>query len=780
MLGARAGMPWLITWFGVSLALGRGNVDASLIVSPGRVEHALGPTHGQQLSHASLREHAPENPQQHTHAAVRKHASEHRQVLSQVQLDGAGQVAPLWAVDPLDPLDHLGDIPILNMHMFPGFEEEFHHFRQPSGQNAEEGNRTQDIVAILPNAVDSSLHMKPRHLLLGFPDRGSAKRPTSDSIKVLLVLFGVAYAVFVFMPSSQSGVPGGQALLSRTPQLGVTGVPAGSPRLTTRNPAEATWQRLRQQPRSPWFSGASSRKLYGAFCSHGMYTGAQSTTWLPFLLLLECELLWPEHQLLLLGFAGLAYGVGAVFGPAASALICMAVRHWGQAGCRLALRVGIMMSAISMVACCFAASRGQAFLFLLAIMCWSLGDTLVRATLDVFCGKLLGVENCQELYELRLSSVLVGGLFGCILIIFSICLHHYWLYFVYLGGLLCSAFCILLALNTERTEGAVGNVTKVGRPPWTSWTFDLVQAYTSPFLLRSGFPRVCFAYLLFGVACAPLLCMLLFVRDLTFSGNSDDQTIKAIFGLSSLFGVLNGFGSAPGGAYGFIHFVWVDTLPRNANFATTQLMVFSGLLLLPPIIGSFGDDVVSQLMCYAVSACSGAAFGSIHRTFLECLPRLIPSGFDSVQVAVFYDMCKRLGTGIGLALIGYLVTYGCESSLGHHGDVHARVYTRGGYFVMCTFSSLFAVTSALCMLSAPAVVSGEQRALQAADECFETTAGLPAPRIGADQAESEQGQADPEQGDWVNGDVYIVNGATAAAEPIMMVRSASGNNLVYV
>lgn len=648
-----------------------------------------------------------------------------------VQLDGSGEALPY----------HVG----LGEHHAASreVERDWTHTRekpnkQPGaggggGRNAAEWNQTAGLVTILPTSpaeasqghLAQGAHEYWKIAPLGFPSRGSTSEPASHAFMAMIWVFGVAYAMLFLIPScSQLLTPGGQALLDS--------------RLPTAAPTQPAPQERRQEDGGQrWFDRSSSCTLYATFCAHGIYSGVLGTTWLPYLVPMECELLWPSHVLLLMGIAGCVFAVASLCGPALCAIVDLALRHAGQAGCRAMLRVGVIMSAISIVACCFAAGRAQTKLFLSAILFWTLGDLLVKNTLEIFCCKSLGVRKCQELYELRLSSVLVGGLLGCLLIIFSVCLHHYWLYFAYLSGLLITGFCVLHALKADRTVEICTAAKGGAHNKAYSWTRDLVQAYASPFRLRSGFPRICFAYLLFGLACTPMLCMLLFVKDLATAGRGDDQTVKAIFGLSMLFSVLNGFGSTPGGAYGFVHFTWVDALHHNADLGTTQLMGFSALLLLLPILGSFGDDVVSQLMCYALSACLGAAYGAIHRTFLECLPRVIPgeaagiSKVDSVQVLVFFDMCKRVGTGLGLALISCIVTYAVDSSEGvavKMGDsviIDGQRYSRAAYIVLCTFCSPFAVMSALCMLSVPAVMEAEQRALQSADECFETMAPAP-------------------------------------------------------
>merc|ERR1719491_1909395 len=230
-----------------------------------------------------------------------------------------------------------------------------------------------------------------------------------------------------------------------------------------------------------------------------------------------------------------------------------------------------------------------------------------------------------------------------------------------------------------------------------------------------------------------MLHLLLMVRDLAFSG-TDVQTIKAIFGLAGLFGVLNGFGSTPAGTYGFLLTSGrADPLAESADLGTSQLMFFGIALFTYPLIGSFGDDVVSQLVCYAVSACLGASFGAIHRTFLECLPRVIQPGADTLQILFFFDMCKRLGTGLGLFMVGMFVPFCAmgpgeivvpKSDGGHSAELWGPHHTRGEYFTMCCFCAMFAMVSSVCMLSLPVVVSQERRALQACDQCFETTSGL--------------------------------------------------------
>jgi len=224
-----------------------------------------------------------------------------------------------------------------------------------------------------------------------------------------------------------------------------------------------------------------------------------SATWLPYLLAMEGQYLWPEQQSIFMGLAKLIYGVTILTNPVIGLIGDQATSLSHAVGRRLFVRAGISLSALGMFICILA-GRNHAFLsFLAGILIWRLGEALNDVTTEALIPEMVPQSQFQLASAVKACSYLLGGLFGLMLLFILSEVDFRWLYFAYLAGMLISSVPPLFLLDQDRPL----NSCEKSKLRDAHFLASLLQAYTNPMAIPGGFPLASVSVFLFNLSSAP-------------------------------------------------------------------------------------------------------------------------------------------------------------------------------------------------------------------------------------------------------------------------------------
>ncbi|CAK0809393.1 unnamed protein product [Prorocentrum cordatum] len=455
------------------------------------------------------------------------------------------------------------------------------------------------------------------------------------------------------------------------------------------------------------------------------YTGFLSATWLPYLLAMEGVDLWGENQALFMGIIKLLYGASILLNPLFGLLGDKAATMSHGLGRRIFVRAGILLAALGIFTCYFAASRGLFRVFLLGILAWRLGEGLCDVTTEAICPEMLPPEQFQLSSSIRAAMFLVGGFVGYVAVLVTAHLHYSWLYF---GYMLMMLLCGLPALALMPDGGEVARPTRLSqaqRPLLAS----AMDAYLKPAQYAGGFPAACLSIFLFSCGSAPMFFLLLMLRDLV--GIKDSVEMQMQFSLVSIDFFLSAAAAsalnvmlAPGRGHSEDASegqLLLATEVRRRSFQMTAASVFAFALVvaLIPFLVLLETVEARRGAFYVLSALMGATFGSVYSRFQDCNWQLLPSDVETATAMGFSTMCKLLGAGLGNFVAGLVLDL-CQSREMRrhaHADHAAVAYGPGGYAILCTACSALVFAAGVLVLTIPGRVAAEARGPRRARSC---------------------------------------------------------------
>uniref|UniRef100_A0A7S1S6D5 Major facilitator superfamily (MFS) profile domain-containing protein n=1 Tax=Alexandrium catenella TaxID=2925 RepID=A0A7S1S6D5_ALECA len=433
--------------------------------------------------------------------------------------------------------------------------------------------------------------------------------------------------------------------------------------------------------------------------SYRFFTGFMSATWLPYLLAMEGEYLFPEKQALFMALAKLVYGTSILLNPIFGFIGDGAVGISHGVGRRLFIRIGLSLAVIGLYICVLS-GRDQAFLsFLSGVLVWRLGEALNDVTTEALVPEMVHPKQFKIASAIKASSFLLGGLLGYVLLMLMTHVRFTWLYYAYPVGMFICSLPPLYLLNQNRPIVHA----KMGHEEQT-FLQSMAQAYVDPCRYPGGFPYACLAVCVFSLGTAPMFYMLLIVRDLVgFTDPANQQfhfsVVSIIFFLSAAVascvvaliqrakpdGNAIGRDNGSGGEEG---------APESTGGAPTggPTMRLKGPLLAWSMT-TFGLTVLAMpfialipslswrsgtLMCLALVL--GGAFGVAFTLFQDMTWQLLPLGVRVANAMGFSVMCRLFGIGIGNFISGLLLDMAYSDALGQ--------YKVWGYFVMHSFSAI--------------------------------------------------------------------------------------------
>jgi len=416
-----------------------------------------------------------------------------------------------------------------------------------------------------------------------------------------------------------------------------------------------------------------------ALTAYRFYTGFLSATWLPYLLAMEGQYLWPDQQSIFMGLAKLIYGVTILMNPVFGLVGDQATAVSHAIGRRLFVRVGISLAGLGMYICILA-ERDHAFLsFLAGILIWRFGEALNDVTTEALIPELIPQSQFQLASAVKACSFLLGGLFGYMLLIVFADVDYRWLYIAYPIGMLLSSVPPLFLLDRDRPLNCSEKKKSADGHFLAAW----LRAYTMPAEIPGGFPLACLSVFVFSLGTAPMFFLLLVVRDLL--GVSDLVALQEVFSASSIVFFLSGAvaavisGKLTGGrdSSGF------EILTFRARMLISAMSVFALVIFVIPALALFHDRGLQKASFFILTAAFGGSFGMAFTMFQELTWQLLPDGIEVANAMGFNVMCRLLGVGLGNFVSGVIL------DLSYTGRAaNGAVYDPMGYLVMCTLSGL--------------------------------------------------------------------------------------------
>jgi len=436
---------------------------------------------------------------------------------------------------------------------------------------------------------------------------------------------------------------------------------------------------------------------FGILCltSYRFYTGFLGATWMPYLLAMEGSALMGHQQAFFMGTAKLVYGTSIMMNPIFGLVgdQMAVVSHWS--GRRVFVLLGVAAGGLGIYGCIVAAQIGSVGWYMLAVVLWMLGEAIADVTTETLVPELLPRSQYDIGSALRAINFLVGGLVGySTLIAFRHC-HHSWLYYGYLLVMLVCAFLTLMFADTQDLE------TSCPRQKKTSSLGKLVkQAYTLPAQLEGGFPKACLCLFVFSAGSAPMMFLMLMVRDLIgikepVAMQLQFSIISVVFFISAaLATVVEKFitpsvseepttEAGPEAGAGDCRRQRREAVVLQWRLMVWSIVFFGVVEAAMPVVGLLPHVAFRTVCFYAIGLFYGASFGSVYAHFQECTWSLLPPGVDVANAMGFAAMCKLAGVGLGNFLAGVILDI-CNS----------HSFIMGGYFVMCFLGTLLVVLSA--------------------------------------------------------------------------------------
>jgi len=459
--------------------------------------------------------------------------------------------------------------------------------------------------------------------------------------------------------------------------------------------------------------------------SYRFYTGFLSATWLPYLLAMEGQDLWPEKQSMFMGLAKLIYGATILLNPIFGLVGDQAVALSHSVGRRLFVRGGATVAAVGIYICVLSAKEHSFLSFLSGILVWRLGEALNDVTTEALVPEMVPQEQYQMASAIKASSFLLGGLFGYALLILFADMEYGWLYYAYPLGMFACAVPSLLLLNRDRPPVLERrwSVESIRDDSEQSFLTSVGEAYLAPTRFKGGFPRACLAVFVFSLGTAPMFFLLLIVRDLV--GIQDQVRMQLHFSLSSIVFFLSAAAASCSialynRASQAVGMAEEEILVQRARLLVFSMIVFGLVVIVLPVLSLFEEEYARNVVFYCFSTIFGGAFGACFSLFQDMTWQLLPPDIHVANAMGFNVMSRLLGVGLGNFIAGIILEFSYQGERLEStemtaatavagslvsGDALVRVYSPGGYVIMCTCSGVAVLISAALARSATGVAA---------------------------------------------------------------------------
>lgn len=453
------------------------------------------------------------------------------------------------------------------------------------------------------------------------------------------------------------------------------------------------------------------------------YTGFLSATWLPYLLAMEGEDLWGENQALFMGIVKLLYGASILLNPLFGLLGDKAAMMSHGLGRRIFVRAGIILAALGIFICYYAAAHGMFKVFLFGILVWRLGEGLNDVTTEAICPEMLPPEQFQLSSSIRAAMFLVGGFVGYVAVMALAHVHYSWLYHGYLVMMLLCGLPALALMSDDEGVARTARLSEARRPLMAS----VLDAYRKPAQYAGGFPFACLSIFLFSCGSAPMFFLLLMLRDLV--GIKDSIEVQMQFSLVSITFFLSAAVAAvlnmmlasgrgnPEEVSGGQPLVATEVRWRSFQMTAASVFSFGLVVAMIPFLVLLETIEARRGAFYVLSALMGATFGSVYSRFQDCTWQLLPSNVETATAMGFSTMCKLLGAGLGNFGAGVILEFFQSRGFSHHGmpvgaaghvDHMSVAYGPIGYSILCAASATCVIAAGVLILTIPGRVAEEQ------------------------------------------------------------------------
>jgi len=449
---------------------------------------------------------------------------------------------------------------------------------------------------------------------------------------------------------------------------------------------------------------SASLLTIGGLTVYRFYTGFLSATWLPYLLAMEGAELWRDNQALFMGIAKLIYGMSILLTPLFGLLGDRIASKSHALGRRLFIRLGVAVAAVGILACHWAAPRGEFWAFGLGVLVWRIGEGLNDVTIEAICPEMLPPEQFEISSAIRASMFLVGGLMGYVMIAVFADLHYSWLYTGYLVMMFACAVPPLLLIQQDSPRITSRSSTMSRQSFWLS----CVDAYVRPSRFLGGFPLACMCIFVFSCGSAPMFFLLLMLRDLV--GIHEHISLQMHFSFISIdfflsaavAAVLNALLSpkavkTPGRKSAF-----TEIRAKSFHITAASVIGFGIVCLLMPFVYVFPTQEQRINAFYVMSALFGAGFGSVYARFQDCCWQLLPPNVETANAMGFSTMWKLLGAGLGNFVAGLMLDFFQSPLVGIGEDAGMLIqYRKTGYIAVCGTSAMLAFIAGGLVLLLP-------------------------------------------------------------------------------
>lgn len=473
-----------------------------------------------------------------------------------------------------------------------------------------------------------------------------------------------------------------------------------SPEVNTQKEVEEAASAEKPEPRS--------MMVILALTSFRFATGFESGTWLPYLLAREGEELWGDNQALFMSCAKLVYGFVILMNPLFGLLSDRLAMRSHALSRRLFVRVGMILAAMGIFICHWAAPRGHFWIFGWGVLIWRLGQGFNDITTEAICPEILPPEQYQLASSIKAFVFLLGALSGYALLLCMEHVHYGWLYHGYLITMFLCGLPCLFFIQKDSPKAMNKSSTRSQR----SFVMCCVDAYINPALYGGGFPALCLCMFIFGCGSSPMFYFCLLIRDL--AGIKDPVQLQMHFSLTSILfflsaaiaSVVNAWASPkkkqPEGQEGQQR-IASPAGEKAASFRMMALAAFSfGVITFClPFVRYFHFEFSRLAAFYVISSMMGFCFGVAYARFQDAAWQLLPEGADTANAMGFFLLTRLLGGALGNFVAGLILDI--LQNAGGGGDTNDGTanYNPMGYIALCTGCTLLAFFCGMITISIP-------------------------------------------------------------------------------
>lgn len=440
-------------------------------------------------------------------------------------------------------------------------------------------------------------------------------------------------------------------------------------------------------------------------CFYRLYTGFLSATWLPYVLAMEGDVLWPANQSLFMGCCKLIYGVTVLANPICGLLGDKLSEISHGAARRLWILLGIVLSALGIFVCMWAGLKRYFFIYMFGVTLWRTGEALNDVTTEAIVPEMVPQKQFEVASAIKACSFLAGGLFGYILVYAFADLDYRWCYYAYLLSMFATALPSLLLLSND-DPAPPNQYRKEGH-----LLTQMYESYSVPMSYEGGFPGVSFAIFIMCCGTAPLFFLLLIIRDVL--GVHVLVPLERYFAISCLVffiaaAACSGYDVACGGRVtqtnragvgGSMTAAEWEQAKRHKLDVLVVISVVFGLIVVIIPLTVFVHPLETRLLVFMLMVIVfGGTYGFGYSRFQDATWRVLPNDIDMANAMGFNVMCRNLGLGVGNFVAGLVLDFfkvpgavGGQQTEAFGGAIQAsakQVYTVTGYVWMCTLCFL--------------------------------------------------------------------------------------------